>query len=123
MKGPVPGKESCQTRHIQQFKQPVTQFLGLTFLHPPDSLSYANAILQLAFQRVATQVDRSLKSTSVMQAVRIFPARDRSCPKNRRLYLRLVEFCAQSFLQPRWPMRKSFKAATCPSAFDNFWSR
>jgi hypothetical protein len=91
-------KASYHTRLVQQPEQLVAQPLGLTFLHTRDTPGYTDTVLELALQRVAAQVDRSLKPTGSVQTLRIFPALDRGRPKNRRLYMRLVEFCTQSFL-------------------------
>src|SRR5271167_2075620 len=110
------GVPNSFTRRVQQVGQHVAQLLGLTFLHTRDAPSHTNTVLQLALQRVAAQVDRSLKSTSYMQTLRIFPALDRSCPKNRRLDKPLIEHRAHSFLQSRVMERgRGFEPTTIAS--------
>jgi hypothetical protein len=51
---------------FNQLRQGVAQPLGLLFLDTLDTPSYTNAILQLALQGVAAQVNGSLKSAGVM---------------------------------------------------------
>jgi hypothetical protein len=62
----VSREKVCHTRSIQQLRQGVAQPLGLLFLDTLDTPSYTNAILQLALQGVAAQVNGSLKSAGVM---------------------------------------------------------